>query len=183
MSQTNSAFVFFKTLFLNWPCLGVWILSFALAFDLVGIDADRLSLMSWVQYAAPLANGYKAASRFSSTSYIYFALMQPISLLVLASAWWKPMVSADYSEIQKKYLSFGTVRRGLACLLMFAFFILACALIFVPGGQEPPGIRINSSRLALALFGPFIAGGLSIFLAFFALNVVLTYCKAKKEDD
>ena len=155
-------------------------LSFALAFDLIGIDADRLSLMSWIQYAAPLANGYKAASRFSSTSYIYFALMQPISVLVLASAWWKPMVSADYSETQKKYLSFGTVRRGLAWLLMFAFFLLAFALIFIPGGQEPPGIRINSSRLALALFGPLISGGLSIFLAFFAFNVAFAYCKAKE---
>ena len=181
-AKTSRIGGYWSAFLLSVPTAIVWACSFLFVFVVYPLLGDQLwwqQTVAALSSASPLAHGYRAKSSFPELSFQYFALMQPLSLLIFASGWWPIARHQDYKSIARRYEQGGVLLKTASWLILLSFLTGSLIIYTLLGGQELPGTRLNSSRLSLALFGPIAASGLAVFMSLWAINVALSYVRRR----
>lgn len=114
----------------------------------------------------PTVANYAARSSYPGVTKLYFSLLLPLSPLVFFATL-NAEGAAERARMKEKFAA--APRRWTAVFITFSIFMAPAAIFLLVAnpGYDFHLAPINSSRWALALFGPLFAGGISFALLAF----------------
>lgn len=152
-----------------------YLMSCALAFLLPDDALDRWSaLKAWAAYIeqyVPIVANYAGQSAFPQVTAAYFLIVLAMTPAFFWVALTTPGFLVDSEKVNRLRNKFGVFYQviawiGVAFLLFLAYFGVA-----INPGYDFNVMPINRSRIALALFGPLFAGGLTAICGAAALKL------------
>jgi len=152
-----------------------YLMSCALAFLLPDDALDRWSaLKAWAAYIeqyVPILANYAGQSAFPQVTAAYFSIVLAMTPAFFWVALTTPGFLVDSEKLNRRRAEWGLFYElmawmGVPLLLFLAYFGVA-----INPGYDFNVMPINRSRIALALFGPLFAGGLTAICAAAALKL------------